>query len=289
MLNKLVLGTVQLGLPYGINNNLGQPPEKDAFEILEYAFHSGVTTLDTANAYGSALTIIGKYHRQSRQKFNLISKFHVKSHNIKGDVRNELAICDIDCFDAYLFHSFVDFENTGEELKNELKDLKAEKLINRLGVSVYTNEQFSKAIDSSIIDIIQFPYNLLDNSFHRGKLISEAKSAGKELHVRSVFLQGLFFMERKNLPEKLKPLLPYLTRLDQIVAEGNIDIKRVALMYAIQNDSIDKILMGIDSLKQLKSNVEELKQENRIPEQLIRLIDEIRVTEVELLNPANWK
>ena len=65
MKNKIILGTVQLGIPYGINNSLGKPSEEDAFQILDYAFNKDIRTLDSADGYGDALSVIGHYRTRS--------------------------------------------------------------------------------------------------------------------------------------------------------------------------------------------------------------------------------
>jgi len=72
--NKILLGTAQLGLHYGINNVQGKPNQEQASEILDVAFKKGIQSLDTAEAYGNAIDIIGVYHKISKKKFNIISK-----------------------------------------------------------------------------------------------------------------------------------------------------------------------------------------------------------------------
>ena len=56
---QLCLGTVQFGLPYGITNQTGQVPEKEVRSILALAASSGISLLDTAQAYGNAESVLG--------------------------------------------------------------------------------------------------------------------------------------------------------------------------------------------------------------------------------------
>src|ERR1700749_5066030 len=72
---KIILGTVQFGLSYGINNTSGKPCSSDVFNILDLASEKGVFLLDTAEAYGNAIELIGDYHRQANKKFEVICKF----------------------------------------------------------------------------------------------------------------------------------------------------------------------------------------------------------------------
>ncbi len=288
MIDKIVLGTVQLGMPYGINNALGKPNEKECIEILNEAFASGIRTLDTARAYGSALQIIGNYHKSSSNKFKVINKFHANSAQLSTDVQVELDELQIGQFEAYLFHSFSDFRNADSQLIKELIDLKKKALFSKIGVSVYGNEQFEMAIQNDVIDMIQFPYNLFDNASKRGDMIRLAKSRGKELHVRSVFLQGLFFMEENTLPEKMKAFGPYLRRIKLLAQNESISMQELAISYALNTEGIDKVLIGVDSLNQLRTNLQVITKVKALPGLLKSNVDGIDVKEVDLLSPINW-
>ena len=137
--------------------------------------------------------------------------------------------------------------------------------------------------------LIQFPYNLLDNDYQRGEFIERAKKSGKELHVRSVFLQGLFFMNENEVPTKLEALKPNLAEIKYIAQKGQMSVYDLALGYALSNPDIDKVLIGIDSLDQLRKNIESLdKTENWNKEAFLK-VNNIRIEDIELLNPVNWK
>ena len=59
--SAMSLGTVQLGMNYGIANNAGKPSEETAFAILRTALEKGVTSLDTARGYGDSEDVIGRF------------------------------------------------------------------------------------------------------------------------------------------------------------------------------------------------------------------------------------
>jgi uncharacterized protein len=289
VINKLILGTVQLGIPYGINNSSGKPDLDQSNSILKLAEVSGITTLDTANAYGSAISIIGKYHEENNFLFKVVSKFHSSASNLETSIKLELASLNILQFEAYLFHSFSDFENASIETINVLLKLKEQALIKSIGVSVYDNAQFNAAINTSYLDIIQLPYNLLDNNFQRGELISKAKDLNKEIHIRSIFLQGLFFMEVSKIPNKMQKLIPYLNQIEEIALSEGISKYELALRYVFQNANIDKVLIGIDSVEQLKLNLNVLENPNLLDKSILARVNSIKVVETNLLNPVNWK
>lgn len=286
-MNKIILGTVQFGIKYGINNKNDKPSKTQAFAILDEARRSGIERLDTADAYGDAVDVIGKYHL-SHNAFKILSKFSFSDNgkDVVKKAENALKILGINAFDVYSYHSFKDFINNHESQEILVK-LKEQKFINKIGISVYTNQEFETVIDSEIIDVIQIPFNIFDNYNKRGVLIARAKQNGKEIHVRSVFLQGLFFMDEINIAAKLKPLVPYLKKVKNFCKEKNISVNELTLMYAISNPNIDGVLMGVDSVEQLSENLKYLKTEHvQIINNFVETLD---IKEFELLNPVNWK
>jgi aryl-alcohol dehydrogenase-like predicted oxidoreductase len=289
MISKIVLGTVQLGLPYGINNQVGKPDKQEAMNILRRSLEEGITTLDTANAYGNSREIIGEFHQQNAHSFEVISKCHWKGQDIHKTIIEELQVLNIHHFASYLFHSFDDIQELSPKNKEEFNALLTAGLIQKIGVSVYGNEQFSLAIDNDFISVIQLPYNLLDNDFQKGKLLQLAKDKGKEIHVRSIFLQGLLYMEKSKLPEQLKPLEKHLLEIENIATQNNLSTSTLALGYAIKNKNIDKVLIGVDTLQQLLINIESIKLIHLISDEMMKKISNLAVLETELLNPVNWK
>ncbi len=159
-------------------------------------------------------------------------------------------------------------------------------LIKKIGISIYGNDEFEIAINNKNIDVIQLPFNLLDNWSQRGEIINKAKINNKEIQVRSVFLQGLFFKSIKNIPIKLKTLYPYLSKIREISKEYNITLEQLALQYCLLQPGIDHIIMGVDNIKQLKNNLNIC--DASIPLEAIQKINSIHVKDVNLLYPKNW-
>jgi aryl-alcohol dehydrogenase-like predicted oxidoreductase len=287
MSNSLILGTVQFGLNYGINNSSGKPEPNQVFEILEKAADLGIKTLDTADAYGNASELIGIFFSNSQTRFDINTKFKVeKSKTIEEQLYNSLKILNTDCINVYFYHSFqemIDFPDT----LISLKKLKSKLLIRKIGVSVYDNHEFKTAIQTPEIDVIQLPFNLLDNLNQRGILLKEAKSRGKEIQVRSIFLQGLFFKKVTDLPKLLLPLAPYLNTINNISQENNITVEALALSYPLSQPTIDYVLLGVDNIEQLERN--SLHAAFKPKDNVTEKINAIHVTETELLYPKNWK
>lgn len=278
MIEKLILGTVQFGLKYGINNIKGKPNSDEIQRILAKAFSGGIKYLDSAESYGTALNEIRLFHdRNPNKRFEIINKF--RSEDLKSEIRNIYK----EKYFALLLHNVNDL-NDSSIITRTIK-LKSDNKIDKIGASIYDNKQFKRVIEIEEIDIIQIPFNLLDNSQQRLDLIRLAKSKGKIIHTRSVFLQGLFFV--KDIPEKLIEIKPYLLRLKQLSKEYNTTLTEMALQYALSINEIDAVIIGVDNIEQLISNMEIAN--NKIDNDLKKEIDKINVAHLHLLNPINWK
>lgn len=286
-MSKLILGTVQMGLSYGINNVQGKMKFEEAASILKAAFNNGIIALDTAEAYGNAHQVIGDFHKQNPDiSFNIITKF---PHAISGDLlkRIDLYLKElyVEKLEGILFHTFQSYQDNKEYLKS-LKELKRINKINLIGVSVYTNNEFKVVSEDQDIDLIQIPYNLFDNYSKRGTLIENAKIKGKIIHTRSCFLQGLFFSNIESPSKIVRSLKAELKRIQDISSASACSISALSLSYCILNKNIDNVLIGVDNMSQLLANLKDATVE--IDEEVIKLINQIDVKNVKLLNPSLW-
>ena len=289
MNSKLILGTVQFGLDYGVNNTAGKPSKENIKSILDSAYNSGIQLLDTAEAYGDSQNKIGEYHNNSTNKFNVITKFSSNTEgfslNIIERVYNNLKILDVDKLYCYMFHSFDDFNKYFEKYRKDLLTLKRDGIINNIGVSLYSNDELESVLKFNEITLVQLPFNLLDNNNKRGNIIKKAKAKGIEIHTRSAFLQGLFFKNTSEFTVKIKPLEPYLNLLNDLCDE-DYKMNDLALNYVCNQKNIDKVLIGVDNVHQLESNI--LSEKKMITKELTNNIEVIDVKETKLLNPSNW-
>ena len=287
-MSKLILGTVQFGLQYGVNNQKGIPSTNEIKRILDFAFKSKINILDTAEAYGTSQEIIGNYIKESNNKFKIISKYCKHRNdlpfNIIDRVKNNIDVLNVDNLYCYMFHNFNDYLSFFNLFKDDLLQLKRRGLINKIGVSLHSNEEIIEVLNNDNIDLIQFPYNLLDNFSQRREVLRKAKSKGIEVHTRSVFLQGLFFKEINQLYGNLEYFKEYLKILINIVPEGLMN--NLALNYAFSKGYIDCILIGVDNIDQLKSNINCVKYQKT--NNLFCKIDKIDVENKLMLNPVNW-
>jgi len=291
MISKLILGTVQFGLNYGINNTIGKLTEDQVFELLETAYELGVRTLDTAEAYGNAHSIISNFHKQSKKRFNIISKYSSSNFDYPIDFVERIKVhCsnfNVNYLEGYMFHSYNDFKMNINNDPNVLDNIKNSGLVKKIGVSVHSNDEIEDLLNFKNIDLIQLSFNLFDNEYQRKEILEKAKKRNIEIHTRSVFLQGLFFKDINMLTNCLLPLKNNLSELSLISKNNNLSIESLALNYPLNKTYIDKVLIGVDSLEQLKKNIKAT--ENNFDKSIYEKIDCIQIKNTKLLNPSNWK
>lgn len=289
MSNKLILGTVQMGLDYGVNNHSGKISFSESCAILLEAYKNGIVVLDTAETYGNAHQVIGDFHRLNpKVKFKVITK--IPDNTVFDEVEQKIKkYCEelhVDDLEVLMFHSFDTYKNCKQDL-DVLESLKRDGVIKHIGVSTYTNEQVEELLLDDRITVIQLPFNLLDNESIRGELLKKLKIKGKMVHTRSVFLQGLFFAESSKNKLIYHELSDEIEVVKKIAASENTTIINLAQSYCVNQKNIDNVLIGVDSVKQLVDNLEAL--DYVISTESISKINAIKVKNTDLLNPSLWK
>lgn len=291
MLSKLILGTVQLGLNYGVNNSSGKPSKEKAFDILNSAYDGGIRTLDTAEAYGNSQEVIGSFMKDNpKKKFNIITKLKADNTLTKGELFDHIfyncKILNIESLEGYMFHNYNSFKNS-IFLYEEILNAKNKGIILNVGISLYSNQEIEDIIDNyDDFDFIQIPFNLFDNEFKRKLIIEKARLKGIKVHTRSCFLQGLLFKKTEDLKGVLKQSAPYLMQINSIAKETGFEIGNLALYYCLSKPYINKVLIGVDSVEQLKKNINW--SQNAIDNNILKKIDNIRIYQNEILNPSLW-
>lgn len=284
-MSKIVLGTVQFGTNYGINNTSGQVTKEDVATILKIAFEGGIKTLDTSSAYGTSEQTLGEALKKTGLQFNIVSKYPKSEVGVRETFMKSLKNLGVESLYGYLVHHF-EFYQEHPNIFEDMRSLKEEDRIQKIGFSLYNPQQLQYLLDRYVqFDIIQFPYNIFDRQFEPWFPI--LKEMGVEVHTRSAFLQGLFFKDVNTIEGKLKPMCPYLAQLHDYCKQCNVTIEQIAFGYVLSNEAVDGALIGVDNHQQLERNLEvsrfQLKNED------IDFIRSIEIKKQELLNPVNWK
>ena len=238
MNQKLALGTVQFGLEYGIANKSGQVSIQQINSILEYARNNTINTLDTAIGYGDSEERLGQFGLSG---WDVITKLPTLPESIK-DVRKwvrqavEKSILRLQTgyINGLLLHRPNDLLNKhGDDLYESLKELQKDGLVQKIGASIYVPEELESLCPKYNFDIIQAPFNVLDRRLKESGWLSRLSEQGTEIHVRSVFLQGLLLMSSKNRPDRFKRWNLLWNKWHSWLSEANISTLQACLGYVL--------------------------------------------------------
>lgn len=261
---ELCLGTVQFGMNYGINNQIGrQPTWEESFEMLDIAIDRGIDVIDTARAYGEAELVLGEYFRKSgnSKKVRVISKLRPNVIDAGADVeavvinecKNSLERLHIDRIDGYLLHTPEYIYN--DEIVDSLVNLKKEGYVNNIGVSIYDLKEGITAIKTGVIDYIQLPYSVLDQRGSKDGFFKKAKENGIKIFTRSVFLQGLFMMEENDIPQHLSDSIKYIKIFDDIRKKYALSKVEALINFVKLEKNIDYLVFGVEKKEQLIEDI----------------------------------
>jgi aryl-alcohol dehydrogenase-like predicted oxidoreductase len=251
---ELALGSAQFGVDRGAFNP--RTPEREVRQVLETAAVSGLTLIDASPGWGDAERVLGR-------SWPFPSPFRVMTKTLRvaegldrlesrarrslerlGLARAEALI--VDCADDLLGPE-------GRPLWARLEKLKAEGLFRRLGVSARGADAPALIARRFRPDLIQLPCSLLDQGLVRDGTLATIAGLGVEVQIRSVFLNGLLFMPREQLPSALADAGPRLSRIRRLLAESGADPLQAALAFARSLPEVSVVIVGVGSAAELRA------------------------------------
>lgn len=286
---KIILGTAQLGMKYGITNDNNKPSSVQAHNILDFAYKNGIKFLDTAINYGDSQALIGSFRKQS--PFHISTKIPLinlnKAHrNIRDEVTKSLLELRVKCIDCCFLHSTEQLlSDDGEIIWDCMRSLKEEGLIKKIGFSVYDPDEITSALRKKFIpECIQLPVNLFDNRFEKSGLLDRLHALDIEIHARSIFLQGLLLKTSQSLPVHFKKWSTLWDSLDLFLDSNHLDRYQYLLEYILRDHRVSKIIIGISSLAELHYLINNI---DKLPIKEFKYFSLPQVDE-ELIDPRKW-
>ena len=282
--NKLAIGTAQFGLNYGIANQNGKVNANQIQSILDFAHEKGINILDTAKAYGNSEKSIGNYLKLTEKTWYIVTKISNSDKNLIEqiqDSKEKLTVLPT----IILAHSANLFVNP--IFQSKLQETKDKKLVHSIGVSLYSEEEINQVLDSEIKpDVIQLPMNILDTRLYRCGVLSKLFDREIEIHVRSAFLQGLFYLSKAKLEDGFKDVIPYLEKLKTISADIGLTLSELSLLWLLSLKEVSKVIIGVDNVAQLKVHLDTLKK--NIDSSVFEEALSIYYENENILNPSLW-
>ena len=286
---KIIIGTAQFGLRYGISNISGKTGEQEVKEILQYGKKNNLNYLDTSSHYGTAETLLGKLNianwkvtTKYKTEEILVEKEKILENLIKliEKSKKKLKIKKIYC--VLLHNPELILTRNGSELYRALQTVKSLGLISNFGYSIYNFSSLKKMCKKFKPDIIQSPYNIFDRRLITKNYFNFLRREGIKIHVRSVFLQGLLLMPFKKLPKFHRKWKNLFYKWEHWLSENKLDPVEACLNFVLQTKEIDKFVLGFNNLIHLKKILRtKVKKKIIFPKYIIS-------NNKKLINPSLW-
>jgi aryl-alcohol dehydrogenase-like predicted oxidoreductase len=284
---RLILGTAQFGLNYGIANQSGQTSASETKSILQCAQAHGVRVIDTAAAYGDCEQRLGEIGLNG---WGVVSKIPLCPDDV-GDiggwvqesVKAILSRLKMPSLYGLLLHSPQQLlGSSGPALYAALHQLKIGNLAQKIGVSIYDPAELDALCSRYEFDIVQCPFNVMDRRLIDSGWLYRLRDQGTELHARSIFLQGLLLMSRETRPVKFSRWSDLWAAWQRWLERASITPLHACLNYALSFPEIGHVVLGVDNVSQLR---EILAVMGRATPEMPR---DLQCKDVQLIDPSCW-
>ena len=286
-MNRLALGTVQFGLPYGIANQAGQVSRSEAKAMLQLAVANGIDTLDTAIAYGESETCLGGVGTQG---FKLVTKLPALPDGcsdvscwIQAQVAASLARLGVSAVYGLLLHRSDQLLGpNGKELYQALQELKNSGQVQKVGVSIYAPSELEAITELFRLDLVQTPFSLVDRRLLTTGWLQRLNGDGVKIHTRSAFLQGLLLMPQAAIPPKFAPWSDLWKRWHKWLTDRDVAAVQACLAFPLSFPEIDRVVVGADSVNQLEQIIGAADSAPQVD------LPDLQCEEENLINPVRW-
>ena len=292
------LGTVQLGMNYGVTGKTEKPSEQYAHAMLDRALAVGVNNLDTANNYGDSERVIGSWlARIPEDKRPLIvTKIgpfdHSSPEALRADMIAQAHKCletlGVDSVDILMLHNFDDYIADPEIVRSTAMELKEQGIAKKTAVSAYSCHDYN-VIAASGFDAVQLPLNVFDWGRIEDGGIRAIADAGMMIFVRSVFLQGLVFMTPEQLDPRMSFAAPYLARFHELAESFGMAGDVLAASFVLSVPGVTTVVLGCQTPEQIESNAALMDKVRRLTDEEMSLLREAFVNiDERVINPRVW-
>jgi len=283
---KLALGTVQFGMPYGIANQEGKVGPDEIARILAFARETGISILDTAIAYGDSEASLGAAGVADLcviTKLPSVPEGEAVVPWIRAQVQASLHRLGVRTVYGLLLHRPEQLAGVhGAVIADALAALKAEGLVQKVGVSIYAPAELDTVWPTLTIDIVQAPFNLIDRRLVNSGWLRRLHEAGVEVHVRSLFMQGLLLLPRADIPAKFEAWTPLWDAWHAWLRSTDMSAVEACIAFVQFFPQIDKLVVGVDNVRQLEQLAAATRHCRMATWPAIESTDE------RLINPSQW-
>lgn len=297
-ISVLSLGTVQLGVNYGINNKDGKPSMEQSFGILDAAMSTGVNTLDTAAGYGDSEAVIGSWLKTfpaDKRPFICTKAKHLDHTSLDtlraslqasvDESKRRLGLAQLPLL---MLHSCDEYLEDEENMKICFRELKEKGDIAYSGISAYAHHDYRKIAESGF-DATQIPLNIFDwRQIDNGGL-QALKDSGMIVFVRSVYLQGLVFQKPEEMDPKMEFAKETLVKFRALCEKYGTDPASLALSFVLSLPGVTSLVLGAEKKEQVLQNAVTFENIRLLTkDQMDEIHENFKDTEFRVLTPSEW-
>ena len=284
---KLALGTAQFGMDYGVANSKGQVCLNEVRKIFDLAEAIGIRTIDTASAYGNSEEVIGLVSHENLEIVTKLSGVPDQCDDVFQWTQKQL-FCSLSKLKRERIHGILLHRpdqlhrEYGDQIYRALLEFKSQGFVKKIGLSVYDPKELDLLWGRYDFDIVQAPLNIIDRRIIDSGWAERLKKNDTEIHTRSVFLQGLLLIPKLKRPANYSPWRYIFDEWDRWLDKLGLTAYEACLRFAINHDTIDRVIVGVDSADQLRELASASMSE------LESLPEFTELNDTRLINPASW-
>ena len=287
MKNKIILGSANFNQLYGIKKNFIKKSEIK--KLFDHALKNKIKTIDTSPLYDKSEKIIGLLNNN---RFKIISKIpkppkNIKRENIKKWLKQSVMISlknlKIKKFECLLLHNANSLLcKNGDEIYKGIRNMKINGFTSKIGVSIYDFNVLDKILKKFKFNLIQAPFNILDQRLVEKGWLKKLKKRKIEVHARSIFLQGILLLKHNQLPKKLIKLSKKLMVWENWLKKNKFSSLQVCLSFVLNQRQLDGIVVGFNNTNQLNQilKLKQIKNNFSLPN--------LNIKDKKLIDPREW-
>ncbi len=284
---KLALGTAQFGMPYGVANRSGRIATDEARRIIAAACEAGVDLLDTAIAYGDSQTVLGRIGMSGWKVVSKLPGLPQGCDDVRawaeGLVRESLQQLGVERLYGLLLHRSSDLLGArGAVLSEALRQLKQAGQVEKIGVSIYAPGDLEALMVHLSPDLVQAPFNVFDRRLYESGWLQRLHDAGTEVHVRSVFLQGVLLMDAHDRPPRFAAWNPLWERWSAWLQDNALPAVDACLGFVSAFPQVQRVVVGVDSLEHFQGLVRAATSRVSQPPA------DLHCSDLSLIDPSRW-
>ena len=263
--------------------------DEESFAALQRAVDLGCNFFDTAFAYGSGRSenLLGQLVRNNPDK-KLYTATKVPPKNMQWPAQPEYTLEDsyppehieefvhkslenagLESYDLIQLHTWNDEWTDNDGWSNKMDELKSQRLINAVGISINRWEPWNgvRAVRSGKIDAVQVIYNIFDQN-PEDELFPACEEMNVAVIARVPFDEGTLtgtltkdttfpaddWRSHYFAPENLIPSVERADALKPLIPEGST-MAEMALRFILSNKAVSTIIPGMRKLRNVEANI----------------------------------